>query len=216
MGDVVDERTVLIRPTSSKDKQHMHIRLGNAGPPSRGSLSESEYAEKLSAAKAALVKLVDKQAVWYKAGPDAVQPPKGADGEPTVVVGDLWSKGGRHVNSALKKEGHLTDVQEYESEIAKDILGAAAKDAKDESQKKLNDALGEYAKAKAADEKAKKAKVEAEESPPEGFGIAGWIAIAILLALVLGVATNFGQPSKKRTNLNRKKGTFEQLWSKLK
>lgn len=219
MLDVVDERTVAIRPTSSKDKQHTHLRLGNVGPPPRGALSDSEYAEKVSAATAALAKLVDKQAVWYKAAPDAVQPPSSTDGSPHIVIADLWSKGGSHVNTALKKEGHLTDVREYESDIAKDILGAAAKAGKEESQQKLNEALSEFAaadKAAKAAAKAKAAEAEAEEAASEGFGMAGWLAIAILLALAVGVATNFGQPSKKRPNLNRKKGTLEQLWLKLK
>jgi len=221
MLEVVDERTVLLRPTSTKDgKKPIHLRLGNVGSPPRGTLSDSEYAEKVNAAKAALAKLADKQALWYKFAPESVQPPKADDGSPQVVLADIWSRGGRHVNSALKKEGHLSDAQEYESELAKDILGAAAKDEKDESYKKLGEAMKEHQEEKrAADKAAKKEaqkEAEEEEAAAEGLGYPGWIGIALLVALGVGIATNFGQPSKKKTSLNRKKGAFERMWMRLK
>merc|ERR1711907_507268 len=150
-------RTVLLRPTSAKDKKNpVQMRLGNTGPPSQGSLSDSGYAEKVSAAKDALMKLVDKQAVWYKAAPEHVQ-----SGSSGIVIADLWNKGGRHVNSALKKEGHLSDVQEYESELARDILGAAAKEEKEESYKKLGEVMAEHEKAQKEANKAAKAKAKA-------------------------------------------------------
>jgi len=221
MLEVVDERTVLLRPTSTKDgKKPMHLRLGNVGLVPRGSLSDEEYAEKVSAAKAALAKLVDKQALWYKFAPESVQPPKTDDGSPQMVLADIWSRGGRHVSSALKKEGHLSDAQEYESELARDILGAAAKDEKDESYKKLGEAMQEHQKEQAAASKAAnkaaKAEAEEEEAAAEGLGLAGWIGIALLVLLGVGIATNFGQGSKKKTSLNRKKGAFERMWTRLK
>jgi len=222
MMDVVDERTVSLRHTSTKEgkgKRLVHMRLGNAGPVPRGSLSDDAYAEKVNAAKAALVTLVDKQALWYKVAPDSVQPPSSGEGVPDVIIADIWSKGGRHVNSALKKDGHLSEIQEYESEIARDILGAAAKDAKEESYKKLGEAMKEHEKEKQAAEKASRATAKATEdaeAASEGFGVAGWLGIALLASLGVGIATNFGKPSGKKTNLNRKKGKFEQLWMKLK
>lgn len=216
MMEVVDERTVLLRPTSSKDKKIVQLRLGNVGPPVRGSLSDEEYAEKVAAAKAALAKLVDKQALWYKAAPESVQ---SLSGSPDVVIADLWNKGGSHVNSAMKKEGHLSEVQEYESDIARDILGAAAREEKEASYKKLGDVMAEHEKekqaaAKAAREKAK--KEDADDFVPESFGVAGWIGVGLLVALGIGVATNFGQGSNKKSNMNRKKGVFEKMWMKLK
>lgn len=222
MLEVVDERTVLLRPTSTKEgKKPLHLRLGNAGSVPRGSLSDNEYAEKVSAAKAALAKLVDKQALWYKFAPDSAQPPKSDDdGTPQMVLADIWSRGGRHVNSAMKKEGHLSDAQEYEAELARDILGAAAKEEKEDSYKKLGEAMQEHQKeqraASKAASKAATAKAEEEEAAAEGFGLAGWIGIALLVLLGVGIATNFGQPSNKKTNLNRKKGAFERMWMRVK
>jgi hypothetical protein len=216
MMEVVDERTVLLRPTSSKDKKQIHLRLGNCGSPPRGSLSDGEYGEKVNAAKEALVKLVDKQALWYKFAPDDVQ---SSNGSPDFVLADLWSKGGRHVNSALKSEGHLSDIKEYESDIARDILGAAAKQEKEEQYKKLGEMMAEHEKEKKTASDAAKAKAkEAEEAEAaaEGLGVGGWIGILLLIALGVGVATNFGQSSSKKTSLNRKKGTIEKWWMKLK
>merc|ERR1712224_321565 len=125
---------------------------------------------------------------------------------------DLWVRGGTHVNTALKKEGHLSDVKEYESELAKDILGAAAKDEKDDSYKKLNEVLKEHEAEKRKADKAAKDKAEEEEAAAQGLCFGGWIGIALLAALGVGIATNFGQPSKKKSSLNRKKGAFEKLW----
>merc|ERR1719181_2735655 len=150
ISEVVDERTVLVRDTSAKEarKKTIHLRLGNAGPPHRGSLDDSDYAEKANVAKAALAKLVDKQMVWYKAAPESLQAPSTPAGEPDVVIADLWSIDGRHIPTALKKEGHLAELQEYESELAKDILTVAAEHEKKESYKKLEEALKESEAAK--------------------------------------------------------------------
>lgn len=224
MTEMVDERTVVMRHVSSKDKKKtIHLRLGNTGAVPRGSLNDAEYAEKVNAAKAALAKLVDKQMVWYKAAPDASQPASSGDGSPDIVLADMWNKGGRHINTALKKDGHLSEAEEYHSELGKDILTAAAETEKANSYKKLEEALKENEKEKRENDKANRAKAkegeaarEADEAAAEGFGLAGWLGILMLVFLVIGVATNFGQPSNKKTNLNRKKGTLEQFWMKLK
>jgi len=227
MTEMVDERTVVMRHVSSKDKKKtIHLRLGNTGPVPRGSLNDAEYAEKVNAAKAALAKMVDKQMVWYKAAPDASQPAASAgesDGSPDIVLADMWNKGGRHINTALKKDGHLSEAEEYHSELARDILTAAAETEKANSYKKLDEALKENEKEKRENDKANRAKAkeaeaarEAEDAAAEGFGLAGWLGILMLVLLVVGVATNFGQASSKKTNLNRKKGKLEQFWMKLK
>lgn len=220
MAEVVDERTVSMRHTSSKDKRKtIHLRLGNTGPVPRGALNDADYQEKVDAAKAALTKMVDKQMVWYKAAPDASQLPGSEDGSPDVVLADMWSKGGKHINTVLKTDGHLSATEEYSSELAHDILGAAAETAKAESYKKLEEALKENDQHKKEQDKVNRAKAkeqEAEEAAAEGFGFGGWIGIVLLLALIGGVATNFGQGSGKKQNLNRKKGVLERFWTKLK
>jgi len=212
MVEVIDEQTVLMRHATKKEgKGQVHVRLGNAGPPLQGSLNDAEYAAKRDASKAALVTLCDKMAVWYKFAPESVQPAKSTDGSPDIMIADLWTKGGKHINSALKKDGHLSNVEEYESEIAKDIFGAAAAEAKEESYKKLAEAMKESEAAR--QEEAAKLKASAkEDEDPESFGVTGWLAIAGLVALGVGVATNFGK-SKKSKNLNRKSGFMERLFN---
>jgi len=205
MMEVIDERTLKVRSTSPKEKKNMVLRLGNTGAPARGALSEGEYAEKVNAAKAALVKIADKQALWYKAAPDNVQ------SSAEVTIADLWNKGGMHVNSALKKEGHLSDAKEYEYEFAKDILGAAAKEEKEQSYKKLGELMAEQQK----EAQAKVKQVEDEEAAAAPFGIGEFLGCALVIGLLVGVATNFGKASHKRKNMNRRPGLIEQLWRRM-
>lgn len=216
ISEVLDERTVLIRDASSKAaKRTIHLRLGNVGAVPRGSLSEADYAEKVNVAKAALQKLVDKQMIWYKAAPEDLQAPSTPGAEPDTVIVDLWTIEGRHIPTELKAKGHLDDAKEYEYELAKDILTAAAEEEKKDSYKKLEEALKESEKAKQDAAKAARAEQEAQE-PGEGFGIGGWLGVISLLVIVLGALTNFGRGSNKKVNLNRKKGPLEQFWMKLK
>lgn len=213
-GEAIDERTFSIRDTSSR--KELHIRLGNTGAAPQGSLNDGEYAEKAKVAKEALAKAVDKQMIWYKAAPAEKQAPNNTDG-PDVVLADVWSIDGKHLNSMLKKDGHLSDEQHYELDIGKDILTAAAEVEKKDSYKKLEEALKESQEAKKAAAQAARAKAEAEEAADvEPLGLPGWIGIGTLVVLIVGVATNFGRPSTKKVNLNRKKGPLERFWMKLK
>lgn len=214
-AEVVDERTFAIRDTSKGSKQ-VHICLGNVGPTPRGALDEGEYEEKKKVAKEALGKLVDKQMIWYKAAPDAVQPANSSDATP-MVFADVWSIDGKHISSFLKQEGHLSEEQVYETELAKDILTVASEQEKKESYKKLEEALKESEKAKQEAAKAAREQAEEEEAAQvESFGFAGWLGVIMVLLLVAGAATNFGRPSHKKANLNRKKGAFERFWMKIK
>merc|ERR1719181_1037961 len=126
-AEVIDEQTFAIRDASTGSK-YIYLRIGNAGSPSRGSLDDGEYAEKQKVAREALGKLVDKQMIWYKAAPDAVQSTN-SSGSP-VILADVWTTDGRHVGNFLKKEGHLSDEQVYNTELAKDILTVAAEEEK--------------------------------------------------------------------------------------
>mmetsp|Transcript_19580 Transcript_19580/g.51911 ORF Transcript_19580/g.51911 Transcript_19580/m.51911 type:complete len:273 (+) Transcript_19580:90-908(+) len=209
IAEVVDERTLSIRDTAAKGRKL--LRLGNSAGPAKGSLSDEDHKEKLEGSKAALTKLVGKQMIWWKAAAAEHQPPADSD----TVVGDVWLIDGRHVNSMLKKEGHLLHVEEYQEELAKNILTAAADEAKRESYKELEEALKESEKAKQKAEKEAR-KVEEASKPGEPLGVGGYVGIAIVAVLALGVLTNFGQPTKKKTNLNRQKGPLERLWFKLK
>lgn len=218
-SEILDERTVVIRNTGDKaKKRELHLRLGNTGAPTRGSLSDGEYAEKVKVAKEALTKLVEKQMIWYKAAPESLQAPSSSDASaPDVVVADIWSIDGKHIATSLKGDGHLDHSEEYESELGKDILTVAAEVEKKESYKKLEEALKESEKAKQeAAKAAREQQRQEEEENVEGFGIAGWLGMGVVIALVVGVATNFGRPANKKVNLNRKKGTLEQFWMKLK
>jgi len=210
-AEVIDERTFAVRDTSKGSKQ-IHLRLGNTGPTPRDSLDDGEYAEKVRVAKQALGKLVDKQMIWYKPGPDAVQSMNSTASVPSVLA-DVWSIDGKHISSFLKKEGHLSDEQAYETDLGKDILTVASEEEKKESYKKLEEALKES-------EKAKKAAAQAmqleDEDGTESIGLPGWIGMAMVVAIVFGIATNFGRPTNRKMNLNRKRGPFERFWMKLK
>jgi hypothetical protein len=208
ISEVVDERTLAIRDTTSKGRKL--LRLGNTAGPEKGRLSDDDHKEKTEASKAALSKLVGKQMVWWKAAPEENQP----KGDAETVVGDIWLIDGRHINSLLKKEGHLVHVEEYKEELAKNILTAAADEQKKEAYKELEEALKESEKAKRKAAKEEKMAEDLAKTEPIGFG--GYVGIFMLVGLVLGALTNFGQPSKKKTNLNRQKGPFEKLWMKLK
>jgi len=213
-AEVVDEQTFAIRD-SSKGSKHIYIRIGNTGSAPRGSLDDGEFAEKQRIAREALGKLVDRQMIWYKAAPETAQSTN-TSGMP-VVLADVWTTDGRHIGNFLKKEGHLSHEEVYDTDLAKDILTVAAEEEKKESYKKLEEALKESEKAKQEAAKAARAQAEQEEvAETENFGLSGWTGIAMVAAIVIGAATNFGRPSNKKANLNRKRGALERVWMKLK
>ena len=207
ISEVVDERTLAI---VNPPKGRKLLRLGNTAGPEKGSLSDDDHKEKTEASKAALSKLVGKQIIRWKAAPAENQP----KGDAETVVGDIWLRDGRHINSLLKKEGHLVHVEEYKEELARNILSAEAEEKKAESYKKLEEALKESEKAKRNATKEEKKVEDLAKMEPIGFG--GYAGIFLLATLVLGVMTNFGQPTRKKTNLNRQKGPMGRLWTKLK
>jgi hypothetical protein len=215
-AEVIDERTFAIRDSSSARKQ-VHLRLGNCGLVPRGTLEDGEYEEKVKVAKDALSKFVDKQMIWFKAAPQELQPANETD-KPSIVIADVWNTEGRHLPLFMKKEGHLSDAQEYECDLCKDILSVAAEEEKKESYKKLEEALKESEKAKKEAAKAAREKAQQEEEETtEGLGFGGWVGISLLLMIVVGVMTNFGRPANKKTNLNKKShGFFGDLFQKFK
>merc|ERR1711904_553886 len=115
-------------------------------------------------------------------------------------------------------EGHLSSEEAYETELGRNILTVASEEEKKESYKKLEEALKESEKAKQEAAKAARAQAEQEEAAAEieNFGLSGWTGIAMVSAIVVGAATNFGRPSNKKVNLNRKRGAVERFWMKLK
>merc|ERR1711865_34276 len=174
--------------------------------------------EKVKVAKEALMKLVDKQMIWYKAAPENLQTPNADESAPDVVIADVWTIDGHHIVTKLTKDGHLATADDgYKEELAKDILTAAAEIEKKDSYKKLEEALKESEKAKKDAREADRAQQEQEEAAEvEGFGMAGWLGMTVPIVLIIGVATNFGRGSNKKVNLNRQKGFFEKFWMKLK
>merc|ERR1739844_764981 len=136
---------------------------------------------------------------------------------PQVVVGDVWLMDGQHINSFMAKEGHVDRDQQYQSELARDILTAESDAKKKESYKELEKALkdSEKEKKKVVAEQRKKEtekKKKQDKADPNAIGVGGWIVLACVGVLILGAAFNFGRPSKKKVNLNRKRGPFEKFW----
>jgi len=217
-GEVVDERTILIRDAKKSGKTL--LRLGNVAVPEQGSMSDDEYKAKLDSAKGMLEKLLQKQMIWYKAAPDDKQLPADAN-EDGVVLADVWLMSGQHVNTLVHKEGHLVKKEDYTEELARDILTAEADEKKKEAYKELEQALkeNEAAKQKAAKERRaeQKAAEQAARDAPEPLGLTGWVALLALCALfVWAVMMHFFGSGNKKVNLNRKRGPFEKLWMKLK
>merc|ERR1719221_2160858 len=111
--------------------------------------------------------------VWYKPAAPEHQPAptEGADGKPEdVVLGDIWTTEGRHINSLVLKEGHVVPAQHYEEELARDILQAESEKQKEQSYKDLEEAIKESEKEKAkaaAAEKAEAKKRQQENEPVE-------------------------------------------------
>jgi len=224
VSEVVDERTVLIREASSRSGRQV-LRLGNVAPLDKASMSDEEYAEKLEAGKNALKRMLGKQMIWYKAAAPEHQPTPGetADGKvEEIVLGDIWTTEGRHINGLMLKEGHVQTANHYEEELARDILQAESEKAKEQSYKDLEEAIKESEKEKqkvAAAEKAEAKKIAKENEknePGEPLGVAGWLGLAVVGVIVVGVATNFGRAKNTKTNPNRKRGPFERFWNKLK
>merc|ERR1712032_1760493 len=206
----VDYRTFAIRDSARAGKKL--IRLGNVAAPERGSMDDAAYEKKLEAVKEAFGNLVAKQMIWWKAGPDEVQPATKEGDDAITVLSDVWLTDGRHVNSAMKKEGHASAVAEYESELAHNILTAESDEKKKESYKELEEALRESQKEKekqAKEEKKRRREQRKAEEASEPLGILGWLVIGSFLLLVVGALTNFGQRKNKKVNLNRKRGFFE-------
>jgi hypothetical protein len=214
-GEVIDERTFRIRDTGSSMKKR-DIRLANVGEvPRRTADDDDTYEDKVSAARAALGRLVEKQMMLWKAAPEEFQPKDGA-----FTLADVWTSDGRHIPKLLKSEGHLVHNEDFDSEWAKDILSAEAEKSKAEQYKKLEEALKEDAQekrreAKAQREAQRKAEEDAVASEPLGF--VEYTALGVFLILVVGAFFNFGRAkTAPRTNLNRKRGVFEKFWMKLK
>jgi len=150
--------------------------------------------------------------LFWKEAPEQGQLKEQTDEETATVVADIWTIDGRHINGVLTKAGHLAKTEDYESELAKDILTAAADTNKRDMYKDLEEALKESHKAKA-----QAAAEEAEQEPVEPLGLSGWIGLSVVGLLVAGVALDFGRPPKKqKVNLNKKRGIFGSLMSKIK
>lgn len=225
---VVDERTLEIRDSPKHPgKRRIHLRLGNVGPPLTNDGDDQAAQAKSQTSKDALTKFVEKQMIWWKAAPEEHQAE--TDGDIPVVLADAWLLDGRHINSMLVKEGHLSNDPVYESELARNILSAEADEKKQEAYKELEQALteNERARAKLLQEQKAEQKREQERErelkktikEPIGFG--GWLAMGVLGVIIVGAVTNFGRSaaSSKKKSLPpgaRKRSLWSRLWHKVK
>lgn len=214
-SDAVDERSFLIRDSDEVGKKKI-IRLGNV----KGHEESAEgYEDKVDKGSKAFKAFVEKQMIFWKAFPDEYQTKEmgGEKKDIPIIVADVWTIDGRHVNSNLAKAGHLVEDQVYESEHGKDILMADADAKKKDSYKELEEAL----KANNEAEKAKKNKRsddEDEDEVPEPLGFSGWVGLSVIGILFAGIFTNFGRGNQKkgRPGSTKKKGMFATLLGKIK
>merc|ERR1712039_127492 len=129
-----------------------------------------------------------------------------------IILGDIWTTEGRHINGLLLKEGHVVAAKHYEEELARDILQAESEKGKEQAYKDLEEAIKESEREKAktaAAEKAAAKKRQQENEPVEPIGFAGHIGI-------LGFSVWAKFQTKRKNNPNRKRGFFEKLWNKVK
>lgn len=174
-GSIIDERTVVVRANTS-----LRLRLGNVAPLDRESLGE-QYEGQLKKVKGVLSENVQGQLILWKAAPDQNQNEVGA------LVADVWTSDGKHINGFLLKNGLLAAMEEYKSELARDILAVAAEQEKKKQYEKLEEALKETS------------RVEVEATPMESklASPSSWKSVfwcVLVCAMLLGVGVVF--PSK--------------------
>jgi len=217
--ETIDERTFILRDMrENTTRKRVLMRLGNVAPIEQAGLSDEEYEKKKETAKKALEETVMKQMVWWKAAADEHQP-KPAEGEnleDVPVLVDVWLTNGIHVNTLHRENGHVVKVEEYVSEDSRNILSANSQEEKKKSYEELAEAMKENEEYRR--QLKEEAKKEAEASiPAEPIGVGSWLGLATVLVIILGVATNFGRGNAKgKVNMNRKKGFFEKMMSKVK
>merc|ERR1719215_948334 len=145
--------------------------------------------------------------VWYKPADAEHQPPAetSEDGKAEeVILGDIWTTEGRHINSLLLKEGHVTAANHYEEELARDILQAESEKGKEQAYKDLEEAIKESEREKAkaaAEEKAAAKKRQIDSEPAEPLGFSGYIGIAVIVGIV-GFSVWASFQTKKKNNPN--------------
>eukprot|EP00929_Paragymnodinium_shiwhaense_P001203 TRINITY_DN101423_c0_g1_i1.p1 TRINITY_DN101423_c0_g1~~TRINITY_DN101423_c0_g1_i1.p1 ORF type:complete len:276 (+),score=120.40 TRINITY_DN101423_c0_g1_i1:57-884(+) len=217
VSEVVDEKSFIVRDASAKTgRRKTLIRLGNTATTEQGELSDDDHQAKLAKSKEALTKAIGKQMIWWKAADDEVQPkvPEGKKPEDTPIIGDVWLIDGRHINGWMKNEGYLAAVQEYESELARDIMSVESEKKKKEAYEELAQAMKESSEYKAkakkeAKQKAQKA-VEAaaaeKEASEASLGMGVWIGAAVLVVGVIAAALSFSSSddTKKATSSKKK------------
>ncbi|CAK0840852.1 unnamed protein product [Prorocentrum cordatum] len=192
-------------------------------------------------AEGALRALVDKRRVYVRALPEEVQamPADGAEEGAEALLADVWDADGRHLGRLLVEGGSASaelDPSAPRSELfgrdaRPSALGeAAARSAeeaqeraaaeKEEAMKEIADAAGKVFEDAAVEREARqreaaaKAAEEAEGAPGGGAALCAGAGVA--LAIVACAAANFGRPTSKKVNLNRKRGWLEQQLRKLK
>eukprot|EP00931_Biecheleriopsis_adriatica_P109406 TRINITY_DN8366_c0_g1_i1.p1 TRINITY_DN8366_c0_g1~~TRINITY_DN8366_c0_g1_i1.p1 ORF type:complete len:260 (+),score=65.75 TRINITY_DN8366_c0_g1_i1:37-816(+) len=214
--EVVDGQTIDIRGSSRAPKQL--LKMGNTALLKQGSLSEAAHEAKLDAAKQALHKRVDKQMIWWKAAPDSIQSAlfAGVSEGINMTVADVWTLEGEHLPSALCKLGHLERLEEYDEELARDILSVEAAKQKTDQYKQLEDALKETAKIaekSVAEEMAELVAERARNHELEGasgkgvLGAFAFFAIFGVFAILLGLVfyADHGRKQKSAARKNKSK-----------
>lgn len=228
VAGIVDGRTFYVfgRGASKLKKQRWRV----AGVGLRdGSAGEAE---------GALRALVDKRRVYIKALPEELQASAadGAQEGAETLLADVWDADGRHLGRLLVEGGSATDElgpSAPRSELfGRDASPAALSEAavhsaeeaqeraaaeKEEAMKEIADAAGKVFEDAAAEREARQREAAAraaEENPGGGAALGAGAVVA--LAIAAGAAANFGRPSGRKINLNRKRGWLEQQLRKLK
>ena len=125
--------------------------------------------------------------------------------------------------------GHVALIPGHQLEVMRDVSPDAAKVAasktkeeqknareqeKTDQMNKLADAMQDAVEDSAKENKAA-GKAETPIEPSESVGLAGWIGMfSVILLVAAGVYNMPGK--KKKVNMNRKRGVFEQFWQKVK
>ncbi|CAE7726898.1 unnamed protein product [Symbiodinium sp. CCMP2592] len=123
-----------------------------------------------------------------------------------VLVADVWTIEGEHLPSYMVQKGHLLAVQEYEEELAKDILSVASAKEKQAQYQALEEALREtQMELETETDVSQDGSTEvAPASLGRGSFIIGFLMLALVFVLFAGLVRLLGSVAAPKSSKAKK------------